>query len=152
MTTKKRSGLSHDRAFQLQTELKSRLLDIISESICFSSPHGTICDKVHERVFAEAERRRAPARVLAYLRGVYDTRLDDLYRYHLVWVMWVDGSLLTSAEMRALSDLELKLDTSKSPDYRSPWARCDSDKSVHVWKNSKGEILRDRPFFLKEQV
>lgn len=139
-------GLSADRAYKLQCDMKSRLLDIIGMAISCKMTHSDICDRVRKDVMSEAARRGAPQHVISYIRGIYDTRMDDMYRYHIVWTMYVDGKLRTSQEVRAMCDREAKLKKSKSLDYKSPYARVDSDKSVHVWTDSKGTVLYDRPF------
>jgi hypothetical protein len=141
-------GLSADRAYKLQSKLKVRLLDIISMHISCKSKHEVICKSINDQVMMEAQIRRAPARVLAYLQGIKETRMDDIYRYHLVWCMSVDGNLYTSAEMNTLSANEIKVGLDKDADYRSPWARCDGDKSTHVWKDEKGNVLKDKPYYI----
>src|SRR5437016_5375934 len=99
MTAKrKRSGISVDRAFRIQSLLKERLESIYREAVHFKLTHEEITDCVNARVFHSVELKRAPYYVSAYLRGYWDAKWNDIYQ-HLVWVLSLDGELLISKDV-----------------------------------------------------
>lgn len=144
--TRKRSGLSSDRAFKLQRKLESRLTHIISNAAHFKRPFDEISEKVHAEVFNQADFNRLPAYSKGYIKGIYDATKANLWT-KTAWVLSIDGKLLTSKDVEELYQQEKAIpgNNSTNPEYRSPWARVDQDLSRHVWMDEKGNPLLDRP-------
>lgn len=103
---RKRSGISGDRAYRIQTKLKARLLDIISQGVCFKLTHDEVCEQVRDKVMGDSDWKKAPAYVHTYIQGVWDAKRDEMYRYHIVWVLSCDGKLMTSKEVDELTKKE----------------------------------------------
>lgn len=161
---RKRSGISGDRAYRIQVKLRQRLLDTISNCIHFHTTAEYLSAQVGA-VFGNPDLKRAPRYVSSYLRGVWDTKREDIQQHHLVWLLYCDGSLLTSEQV---DELTLKEHTAmwtafcttwrKIPtlqefiakllpsDYKSPWSRINSELSRHVWKDAQGNPLVDKPY------
>lgn len=155
---RKRSGISGARASRIAAELKKRLLDIIFQGIHFKQTHDFISQRIIAGVLDTPEWRKAPGYVCSYLQGVSDTKRDEIYHYHLAWLLSVDGSLLTSKQVNALTRMEKEYGQSlpdgsriysTDPGYKSPWSRVDSSLSRHVWKDANGNPLADKPYDAK---
>lgn len=138
-------GMTHARAYKLQSKLRLRLLDIFSSARSFCSTSEEISERTR-KVFEENP--KMPAYVRGYLQAIVDTKRDEIYQRDMVWLLSVDGNLLTSKEVDALGEKE------GSP-YKSPWSRINSDLSRHCWmsdpdpRTGERTILRDKPYDAK---
>ena len=140
--------MSLDRALAIKSILASYLKDVYSSAIHFKMPHEKLLERKQLFVLNDPLYRKAPRWVHAYLNGMEDIMRDNIYRYHLVWLMSVDGKLLTRKEMDELYKQEKAIADKHKPndDYKSPWARVNSELSNHYWKDDNGNPLRDKPF------
>ena len=71
---------------------------------------------------------------------------DNLYRDHLLWVLSVDGKLMTSEEVDQKTIEEKGTKMSEEEFYRSPWSRINGDLCRHVWTYKDGQPMYDKPF------
>lgn len=139
--TKKRSGISSKRAFDLQSMIENRLKSIISAAIDFKSTNETITENICKDIFESEEWKRLPEYRRAYVRGYYAALREEIYRHHIVWMLSCDGNLMLSKEVDALTKAE-GFDRNKP----TPWSRIDSNLSRHVWKDANGLPLKDKSF------
>jgi hypothetical protein len=142
---RKRSGITLDRALTIQHKMQVRVADIYEAAIVMYMTSEQISERVRE-VFADKTYDKAPTWVISYVQGYSAARKDAIYRYHLVWVMWLDGRLCTRGEVDQATEEELEAGEDRSPHYRSPWQRIESDKSRHVWKDKNDQPLYDMPY------
>ncbi len=139
-------GISGERAFRIQERAVSLLGDSFSQAWACKSTWKDLTDR-NRAIYQSPEVLKAPERVRSYLRGYEKARHDDIYRTKLIWLLWCDDRLLTSTEVDALTEYEKARGLPTLPNYKSPWSRIDSDKSRHVWKDTKtGKPLPDRPY------
>lgn len=139
-------GISGERAFRIQQRAVSRLADSYSLAWHFKSTWKELTDR-NRAITQSPDVLRCPARVRSYLSGYEEARRADIYCNKLVWMLSCDNRLLTSKQVDALTAHEKAQGLDKAPDYKSPWSRIDTDRSVHVWKDTiTGEPLRDRPY------
>jgi hypothetical protein len=103
-------------------------------------------NNVHQRTTNSEDYPRMVGLDQSFVDGYYRARWNQLWREHAAWLMCCDNRLMTSKEIDALTDAELLTEVSKEPDYKSPWARIDGNRSRHVWKDPNGTPLRDKPF------
>src|SRR5271167_4030125 len=103
---RKRSGISGDRAYRIKQKLVQRLKDIVSNGMHFKLTHDEVCEQVRERVMGDSDWQKAPAYVHTYIQGVWDTKRDEMYRYHITWVLSLDGKLVSSEEVDELTKKE----------------------------------------------
>lgn len=142
---RKRSGISGNRAYKLKSRLVSRIADIYANAVHFKLTHDEISQKVRE-IMNDVDYKRLPTHAKEYIQGYWQAKRDEVYRYHITWVLSLDGNLLTSKEVDSITMLEKSLNLSVSPDYKSPWSRINGDLSRHVWKDANGAPLRDKSF------
>jgi hypothetical protein len=74
-----------------------------------------------------------------------------------MWVLSVDGKLMTSKQVDELTRTENDANratpnTFPTKEYRSPWSRVDSEKSQHVWIGKDGAPMYDKPFSRRFQA
>jgi hypothetical protein len=143
-----RSGISIDRALRLREKLKLRAGDIFSRAIMFKWSHEDIQEETI-KLHASNEWKRSPGWVQSYLRGYIDARRDNIYRDNLMWVLSLDDKLVTSREVDTATKDEQELGITKCTSYRTPWQRVDGEKSRHVWKDSEGQPMLDKPYDAK---
>jgi hypothetical protein len=152
MNTATKSGISGARAYRIQEKLKVRLLDIISMGISFKMTHEDITDRIRGQVMGD-EYHRAPRYVRSYIQGVWETKREEINHYHLVWMLWCGGKLMTHKEVDSLTEQEKcfhkyqREGTGQFPrNYQSPWSRINGALSRHVWKDAEGKPLVDKPY------
>lgn len=150
MTAKKKSGIPFERAYRYQRKLVSRVGDIFLRAECCHMTSEKISERMREEVYESVEWRKTPEWVHAHVNGYYEAKRNELYRYHIGWVMWLDGELLTSKAIDALTLQENNAQRATPhtfpKEYKSPWSRIDSEKSRHVWIDREGNLLLNRPF------
>lgn len=133
-TTKRRSGISVDRALRIQAKLKNRVSELYSLARSFHLTHDELLER-RKAILESTEWQKAPYWATSYVRGYEECLRDTLYRHELEWRMWVDGRLLTRGEIDAIQATEpIKCEN-------SVWSRIDSEKSRHCWKGRP-----DKPF------
>jgi hypothetical protein len=140
--------MSVDRSYRIQQQFKTSTLDIFRTAIRLRQTHDIILKNISDRIYGDPLWAKVPDRVRAYIRGIMDARFDDMWS-RLVWLKSIDGKLLTTKEVDALTAKEAKLKKSKANNYRSPWGRCDGQTSAYVWKDEAGNPLRDKPYLVK---
>lgn len=143
--TKKRSGISADRAYRIKEKLRARIVDIYNTARVFHHTHEAILESMKRDVWDAPELARAPSWVRSMLHETQRCLGDENWRL-LTWMLSVDGALLTSKEVDALTAKEKAEGLDKAKDYRSPWSRVDSERSRHVWTGKDGSPIRDRPY------
>ena len=148
MEVKKRSGISAARSHKLEKIFRERMSSIFSQGIRFQHTHEHMLKCIHSEILDTPEWKMVPERVRSYIEGYWKAKRDEVYQYHLVWVMSVDGKLMTNKEIiDALTEEEKMYEvTDKTGQYRSPWSRVNSNLSRHVWKDRDGKILLDKPY------
>ena len=146
MATRKRSGISGDRAYRIQKKYAEKIKDIYSRAVSYKSPHETTSELLSSEVWRSPELKKAPSYVRSYLQGMNDCKFDEIYRHHLAWMLSLDGKLMTRKQVDEQAALEKEMALDRNPSYRSPWQRIDSDSSRHVWLDSKGNPLPDKPY------
>lgn len=147
-TERKRSGISINYALRLKDKLKVRAMDIFSRAISFKLSHEEIQTYVME-LQSTKEWKRSPTWVKEYVRGYMDARRDDIYRYHMVWMLWLDNKLVTKVGVDTATKDEQELGLTHCTSYRSPWQRVDGDRSRHVWKDAEGNPMMDKSYDAK---
>lgn len=140
-----KSKVSGSRAYGVAAALLRRLSDIYTRARCYHLTHEDIAELVRDEVKND-QFARLPAYWQGCIDGAWECRRNELRQYHLVWTLFCDGRLLTSEEVDALTAEERASGLAQQPEYRSPWSRIDNNQSRHVWKDAKGQLLRDKPF------
>lgn len=136
-------GISIDRALRIQTKAREKISYFLLNARTFYYTWEWITAQMTE-LMSSPDLQKAPVRVRSYLRGWYEARRDSLYQ-HTTWMLWCDGRLMTSKEVDQLTAKEKLEGQDKSPTYVSPWQRIQSDKSRHVWLDTHGQPLPDKP-------
>lgn len=156
-TTKRVRKISGERGFKLMRRFKVIIGEIYMIARTLKLTHEDIQERVREQVTGTPEWARLSLHYRYYVEGYHEALQDEIWRSHLVWMKWCDNQLLTSDEMRALTEKEFNQfsvgeDYPKFPvDYRSPWARCEEEHSRFVWKDAAGNPMKDKPFERKYQ-
>ncbi len=120
--------------YELQTLLVFRVNDNIGRTIHFKLTHSKSIEDMGTLVWDSKEWKKANAATKAYVNGYYQARRDEIYRHNLEWCLYIDGALHTKEAVKQLVKSEIDSGKSKEPNYDSPYMRCNSDKSAHVWK------------------
>lgn len=144
----KRSGtspVSGERACKIQSDLKDKVREVFMSARYLFLSGETIQRQLNHRVYESDEWSRVPGYVQSYIHGYIDACRDGQQR-DLVWVKMVDGKLLTSYEVDALTAKEKEEKKDLTPDYLSPWQRVDTDLCRFVWKDEAGKPLLNKPF------
>lgn len=134
------------RSWALCSKFIEIVNDINSSARSFHLTHDKILERLNERLYSHPQWNKVPEHVRSYVRGYMRAKHDDYYKYHLVWCMYIDGELLTSDEVKLKDRAEKARALHIDPNYKSPWARCENEKSRHVWKGQNGVALKDKPF------
>lgn len=145
MEKKPKGKVSGYRAYKLKGRLIEILNGIYETARHFHLTHDEIAKRVKEKILDSEDLARLPAWERGYINGYHECLRKSLYR-EIMWLLWCDNSLLTRSQVDALTEQEKATGLDKEPGYRTPWARINSDLSRHVWVDSKGEPLRDKPF------
>ncbi len=119
------------RAVDIQWELETRVKDLVSEAICFSSTSKDL-DTKFGTLFAKYP-HDLPVHVKAYIRGYYSALRDNLYRNHLFFAYEWEGKLYE------------KWEAYPEPLREYLRARPTGDLEIahgHFWKGT------EKPFFL----
>lgn len=140
-------GISLDRSLRIRETLSTCVFNVYSTAIRCHHTHDQLLNARTELVFKHSDYKKAPNWVRSYLQGMEKVLMANIWNQHLVWMLSVDGELLTSKEVSLLTEKEKGMSLSKEPGYRDPWMRVDGDLSRHCWKDRQGNILRDKPFF-----
>lgn len=148
-------GITVQRAYKLQEKLTARIKDLMSQARHFHLTNEDIIDNMVQ-VRIHPDYHRAPRYVHAYCEGVYRTLREDIYNNRLMWVLSLDGKLVSSKEVDDLTLWEKEhfpiaskscnVFPNGSSGYKSPWSRINNDLSRHVWKDVEGKPLLDKPF------
>jgi hypothetical protein len=146
---RKRSGISFDRAYKIRIRLQQRVDTIMSCARAYRMTHEAITDKWVKDIRDSQEWKRSPEWVKSYIEGYWTAQKDTIYRYHLVWLLWLDGGLTSRHVVDTLTEVEKATGKDKEPNYRSPWARIDNDRSRHVWLDAQGNARADSPYDAK---
>lgn len=143
-------GLSSNRSYNLTRQFKARLDDIFSAAISMMKTHKEIIEGKSNQIYNDCRYKKLPAHSKEYLRGYADARMNELYRHHIEWRLYVakdkvmgwrflgasnatDGNLLLSkAEIAWLQNTH---------DNENIYSFFDTDKSCHTWKGRP-----DKPF------
>jgi hypothetical protein len=129
-----------NRAYNIQSELKNNINYIYSNAIHFKLTHDDIVDQIREKVYDIARAKKVPQYVISFLDGYWEAKREEVYRNHIVWVLSIDGMLMTSKEVDAWkASKDFSHDT-------SPWSRIDTESCRHVWKDNDGHPMLDKPF------
>lgn len=135
-------GISSDRAYKIQRILIARVIDIYGCAKSFKSTHEYILDRMTKEVWNSKEIKKAPKHVGAYVSGYREAISDSFWRNELVWMLSLDGKLVSSKEVSIITDEERCMGAKegmfpfdKTP-YLSPYQRVDSDHSCHVYKGT----------------
>jgi len=131
-----------NRAYRLMQGLLNNLDSIYNLAKHFKWSHEEIMEQTALKVY-NAEHHRLPAFERGQIYGYHQALRNQLWN-QMFWLLSVDGKLLTSKEVDALTALENE--GPHQPDYRSPWSRVNSDLSRHVWADDQGQSLRDKSF------
>lgn len=123
-------GISMDRAFSLQSELLRRAAAIHSQAISFKMASEDISREVRERLYNSSEWKRAPRWVHSYVEGYMQARRENIYRHHMMWMLWLDGRLLTSKEVGVITELENRTQ------FQDLVEKC--EESVRLYKKHGG--------------
>ena len=128
-----------------------------------------ITDRLRTRVYESGEYLRLPTWAKSHIAGYCEAKREEVWKYHLVWVMMLDGKLRTSEEVDELTRQEAAIlhagyvgeciRLNKQPatlekfassighfiqsNYMSPWQRIVTtkpNKSRYVWKNVQGPL------------
>lgn len=155
-------NLTGDRAFKASRYYIGVIGEIYSGATMMKLTQEWIRDRMKERVYDTEDYRRLTLHYRYYVDGYHEGRKGEIERCHLVWIHYVDGKLLTSDEVQALSNEEAKefrvdrgvryrIGNPFLPvtDYKSPFARADHALSRHVWKDERGNPMKDKPFEVK---
>lgn len=162
MPTKKKhkKGISVERALRIQRELESRIRGVFGLALITTCTHEALMEHIIHKVWRTKEWSLAPRYVRTYISGMQVVLMDNLYHYHVEWVLSLDGKLVSREDVEhvtiredqdnyhkyALTEFAEKKDYTPVG-YRSPWQRVDPTKSTFVWKHpDTGAILYDRPF------
>ena len=134
-----------DQAYKLKRKLISALCDVYARARHFRMTHDELSEGLRESVYEPAQRLGAAER--AYIDGYAEAKRAEVWRSQVMWMLSVDGRLMTSKEVDALTREEATRFDPRDPAYKSPWSRVDNNKSCHVWVDMRtGEPLRDKPF------
>src|SRR6478736_186065 len=130
------SRVSSDRAAKLQRQWCDAVSAIYRDAAAMHLTHAEVLSRFTERVTDMPEWRRVPRYVQTYVLGYRDACMQAMWR-SVVWMKSVDGKLLSTEEVDALS-------ASETGDGPSPWQRCDTEASCFVWRGADGQPIRDR--------
>lgn len=135
--------MTSDRSFRIQETLKERLTEVFFIATTIYWTHEHITEECVKRVWNSEELRRAPNYVRSYLQGYADAKRAEHIK-KLVWMKSVDGMLLTTSDVNALTQWEsLSWDKLEL----TPWQRVDESLSRHVYVSCQGEgILVNKPY------
>lgn len=142
---KSRSGMRASTAYNHQARLLKQVQETYSLAVQLHLTYQEIAERLDQRVYSDPAWSRLPSYVQTYIFGWLECKRSEINRYHMVWLMSVDGQLLTSKEMSLLDEQERKYHFIYDADHRSVWARCNMDLSRHVWCNRDGIPLKDKP-------
>jgi hypothetical protein len=139
-------GIKVKIAVSIQHRFRSIIRGIFLEGARHHSTLDDMLDQVASKVYNEEEWKRSPAWVKAFLQGYLESKKDEVVD-NAVWMMSLDGQLLTKEEIDAQTKTESEsLNPTMNTRYRSPWSRVDGNKGRHVWRDIKtGQPLRDKP-------
>lgn len=146
-------GMSLDRALRVRDHLAVRLQDVYSTAINLKMTHDQLLQRRTIYFFNDPLYKKVPRWVHSYLEGMEKVLNNHLWHHNLVWLMSVDGKLMTGKEIDKLTKQEeakYSLSNKLSNDYKSPWSRVDGDLSYHCWKDDNGKPLRDKTFYCKK--
>lgn len=152
MVTKARK-MSENREYSALRRAIARVDDIYSCAKSFYLTHDEIAEKVVKEVFEHTSMKRATKATSSYIHGYCEAKRNEVYRYHVKWMMWVmsidglSGELMSREEIDALTKREMS-SLYLPKDYRSPISRVNSDKSRHVWMRD-GVGLKMKPYDIK---
>lgn len=145
--SRKRSGISVDRTYRIQTKIMARVKDIYSRAIFYNLTYESISDEL-AKVYNDPQLKLTPAYVKHHIFGYCEAKREEIYHHHVQWMLWLDGKLVTSEEVNSITKSEKPISSDR--DYRTPWQRVDNEKSRHVWlKNGVPQL--DRPLDRKFQ-
>lgn len=147
MIDKKASGksrISGARAHRLLRQWVATLNDIYGSAPHWMPRADELTEMVRTRIFLTPEWSRVPFYSRYFLDGMWEARRNELYRHHLVWVLSLDGALLTRSQVDALADRE-DAGLVSHPVWRA-WSRINNERSRYVWKNLDGTPRLDKPY------
>ena len=140
-----RSGISLNMAFDIQNRFKNLIGDIVADAMRNHLTHEDILERLNRLMYSSPVWKRAPGHVRSFLRGYCESK-QEYIDSHLVWMMSVDGDLLTANQVRDRAEHERTSMIDRVPGYVSPWMRCDGDKNRFVWIGNGGVPLLDQPY------
>ena len=156
--SKKRSGMSGDRSYRIQSKAKMRLDDIFSHARHFYYKHEDITKRVLSSEVLNLP-EGTPQYVHSYLRGRWEVLSDELYRHHIMYVFSIDGVLMTKEErvqltLTEMNELRRKFCLSEGDreekwvpkDYLSPIRRINNDKCCYVYIDRDGKPLFNKKY------
>lgn len=143
------SGPVSGRAAQsLAFKLLHRLVDVYSRAIHFKLTTSELDSLVIHEV-TNSQYSRLPVYWRGYIDGQHALRWQQLWDQHAIWLLSIDGQLLTKQEEKELHQREIAEGKNQKPDYLSPISRVDAALCRHVWADEDGNPLKDRPFDLR---
>ena len=140
------SGMHANQAYNWERRFMSIAKDVYNSAILFHWSHKRLLENLEQRLYSLPAWKKAPRYARAYVTGWMLCRADHIWEHQTVWVMSVDGQLLTGKEIDALTTKEKQEGLDCRVAYRSPWGRIESEKSCHVWRDAAGNPMRDKPY------
>ena len=105
------------------SRVNSKLSDVFSRARDYHLSHEQMCERAME-VYNSKDYAGITGYEREYLRGLWDARMDELYRSFLVWKVLLDGALVHGKDV---------------PDGR--WKDCDSGGGRFVWREDETRIF-----------
>lgn len=137
-----------DRQRITQRILLLRLQNIYCLAIQLKLTSEHISDQVCKMVFHSAEAKTITKSQLEYLHGYHEAKRHEIYQHCLIWMLHLDGELMTSHVVHALAQYEESTAFGR-PNHISPWNRVNMDLCRHVWRDNKGNPILNKPFDAK---
>lgn len=136
----------HERAAKLQEKLCGRIRDIVASAISFRYTRTQMFDMAQSVVLNTCELNLAPVEVYAEVRRLWSELLRDVDKNRVMWLVSIDGKLMTSEEVGVLTQAERKM-VSLPVGYRNPNDRIDHSKGAFVWLDGRGKPMRDKLYW-----
>ena len=121
---KKKSGLSSDQAYRVQSKLISKIKYIYSNARFFKLSHDEILERMYKEVYQTKEWHKAPKHVCSYVYGFLEAQRDALFNNDLEWRLFYRGELVLSKEV---------------PDI--VWSEVDTSKCGYTWKGFPDKLF-----------
>ena len=92
----KKSGLSHKSAYTIMRKMVGRAQEVFSSAIAYKLTQDDISDRIRQDIRETGEYIRLPTWAKSHIDGYCEAKREEIYKYHLVWLMSLDGELVTS--------------------------------------------------------